>query len=111
MLIQSKFASTCPYCFKHINIGDTVEWELGKPAVHGRCVVERRRELERKLLDKAVRPVIYKGESVYSVFVYKDGYAIEYGLYKNKSTCGICTGECRVLKGKDALSFLNNHHK
>jgi len=37
MIIKAKFASTCPVCGKTIEIGDEIEWEPGKKAIHLAC--------------------------------------------------------------------------
>jgi hypothetical protein len=38
MRINAKFATRCPKCWKGIAVGEAVEWERGKKALHVACV-------------------------------------------------------------------------
>lgn len=37
MQISAKFQTVCPTCRHRIAVGERVEWERGKPAVHVKC--------------------------------------------------------------------------
>ena len=37
MIITAKFASTCPCCAAHIDVGSKIEWSKGSPARHVSC--------------------------------------------------------------------------
>jgi hypothetical protein len=53
MKIKSKFSSRCPVCWKQIPVGESVEWERGKKAMHVACA-------EKIVQDKAMYAVIQK---------------------------------------------------
>lgn len=45
MQISAKFQTVCPTCRHRIAMGERVEWERGKPAVHVKCQPAQQQEL------------------------------------------------------------------